>query len=242
MPYSWVLHYLNYFIKKIFYVFFQTCMIMQKNINNEKHLFWLLVWGMAFGYLEAAVVVYLREIYYPEGFAFPLVLIEGRILTTEILREAMTLLIMWAAVSLAYQRVQSRIAAFIILFGVWDIFYYIFLKLLLDWPEGLGTWDILFLIPLPWLGPVWAPVLVSMGFIYVGTTVLLHNHQKHFFNFDKRFIILELFAAFLIIVSFILPGLSIFEQSVPTHFPWYIFLAGFLMGIGVFLSYVQHSK
>jgi hypothetical protein len=197
---------------------------------------------MAFGYLEAAVVVYLREIYYPEGFAFSLVIIEGRILMTEILREAMTLLIMWAAVSLAYQKVQSRIAAFIILFGVWDIFYYIFLKLLLNWPESLGTWDILFLIPLPWLGPVWAPVLVSIGFIYAGTTILLHNHQKHYFPFDKKFIIVELFAALLIIISFILPGLSMFEQKSPEYFPWYIFLTGLLMGMGFFLSCIYRSE
>ena len=208
----------------------------------KKNLFWLVVWGMAFGYLEAAVVVYLREIYYPEGFAFPLVVIEGRILMTEILREAMTLLIMWAAVSLAYQKVQSRIAAFIILFGVWDIFYYIFLKLLLNWPESLGTWDILFLIPLPWLGPVWAPVLVSICFTYAGTVILLHNQQKHFFPFDKKFIIVELFAALLIIISFIFPGLSMFEQKSPEYFPWYIFLAGLLMGMGFFLSYIYHSK
>ena len=208
----------------------------------KKNLFWLVVWGMAFGYLEAAVVVYLREIYYPEGFAFPLVIIEGRILMTELLREAMTLLIMWSAVSLAYQRVQSRIAAFIILFGVWDIFYYIFLKLLLNWPENLGTWDILFLIPLPWLGPVWAPVLVSICFIYAGTTILLYNHQKHYFPFDKKFIIVELFAALLIIISFILPGLSMFEQKSPEYFPWYIFLAGLFIGMRTFLTYIYRSK
>ena len=208
----------------------------------KKNLFWLAIWGIAFGYLEAAVVVYLREIYYPEGFAFPLVIIEGRILMTEILREAMTLLIMWAAVSLAYQKVQSRIAAFIILFGVWDIFYYIFLKLLLNWPESLGTWDILFLIPLPWLGPVWAPVLVSISFIYAGITILWNNYQKHFFPFDKKFIIVELFAALLIIISFIIPGLSMFEQKAPEYFPWYIFLAGLLMGMGFFLSYIYRSE
>jgi hypothetical protein len=201
----------------------------------KKNLFLLMVWGVAFGYMEAAVVVYLRELYYPEGFAFPLVIIPGRIMLTEVLREAATLLIMWATVCLVYKRLQSRVAAFVILFGVWDIFYYIFLKLLLNWPEGLGTWDILFLIPVPWLGPVWAPVLVSIGFIYAGTAILFRNHQNHFLHFGRGFILLELFAALLIIVSFVIPGSSVVEQSLQSHFPWYLFLTGFLMGIGVFL-------
>ena len=206
-----------------------------------KQLFWLIVWGVAFGYLEAAVVVYLREIYYPEGFAFPLVIIHGHIMLTEVLREAATLLIMWATVCLVFKRLQSQVAAFIVLFGVWDIFYYIFLKLLLNWPENLSTWDILFLIPAPWVGPIWAPVIVSIGFIYSGITILVRNHQNHFLHFDRRFILLELFAALLIIISFVIPGLSVLEQSLQTHFPWYLFLTGFFIGIGVFLYYFYNS-
>ncbi len=202
-----------------------------------KQLFWLMVWGAVFGYLEAAIVVYIRELYYPEGFTFPLVIINGRIMLTEVLREAATLLIMWATVCLAYQRLQSRFAAFVVLFGVWDIFYYLFLKLLLNWPESLGTLDILFLIPAPWVGPVWAPILVSIGFIYAGTAILVRNHQNRFLHFDRRFILLELLAALLIIVSFVISGSSVLEQSLPTRFPWYLFLTGFLTGIGVFLYY-----
>jgi hypothetical protein len=210
-----------------------------------KQLFWLMVWGVAFGYMEAAVVVYLRELYYPEGFAFPAVIIPGRIMLAEVLREAVTLLIMWATVYLAYKRLQSRVAAFVVLFGVWDIFYYIFLKLLLNWPESLSTWDILFLIPAPWVGPVWAPILISIGFIYAGTITLIRNHKKHFLYFGIGFILLELFAALLIIVSFMIPGSSVLEQTLPTHFPWYLFFIGYLTGIGIFLySFYssEHSK
>jgi hypothetical protein len=210
-----------------------------------KQLFWLMVWGVAFGYIEASVVIYLRDIYYPQGFAFPLVIIEDHILLTEVIREAVTLLIIWATVCLSYRKLQSRIAAYVVLFGIWDIFYYIFLKLFLNWPENLNTWDILFLIPTPWVGPVWAPVLVSIVFIYAGTAILIRNHQNHFLDFDKRFIVLELFAALLIIVSFIIPGSSVIEQNLPTHFPWYLFLIGFLTGIGIFLYYFysyEHSK
>ena len=207
-----------------------------------KQLLWLIVWGVVFGYMEAAVVVYLREIYYPEGFAFPLVNIHDRILLTEVLREAATLLILWATASLTYKRLQSRFAAFFVLFGLWDIFYYIFLKLLLHWPESMNTLDILFLIPSPWIGPIWAPVLVSLGFIYSGMATLIRNHQNHFFQFGKYFILFELIAALLIIISFIIPGVSVIEQSFPTHFPWYLFLTGFLTGVGVFLYNFHGSE
>ena len=208
----------------------------------KKQLFWLMAWGVLFGYMEAAVVVYLREIYYPEGFAFPLVIIEGHIMLTEIIREAATLFIIWITVCMAYKRLQSRIAAYIVLFGIWDIFYYIFLKLLLNWPEKLNTWDILFLIPSPWVGPVWAPVLVSIGFIYAGISILIRNHQNHFLYFDNKFILLETSAALLIIISFMIPGSSVIEQSLPTYFPWYLFLTGFFTGIGIFLYYFYSSK
>ncbi len=207
-----------------------------------KQLFWLMVWGVAFGYIEASVVVYLREIYYPEGFAFPLVIIQDHIMLTEIIREAVTLLIIWATVCLSYRKLQSRIAAYIVLFGIWDIFYYLFLKLLLNWPESLGTLDILFLIPAPWVGPVWAPVLVSLGFIYAGMAILIRNHQNHFFQFGKGFIVFELIAALLIIISFIIPGSSVIEQSLPTHFPSYLFFIGFLTGVGIFLYYFNSSE
>ena len=207
-----------------------------------KQLFWLIIWGILFGYMEAVVVVYLREIYYPEGFSLPFVVIEGRILLTEILREAATLFMIWATVCLAYKRMQSRIAAFIILFGVWDIFYYLFLKLILNWPASMDTWDILFLIPLPWLGPVWAPVLVSMGFIYAGVTILSYNHRNYFIDFGRGFLWLELLSALIIIVSFLIPGFSIMKQAMPSPFPWYLFLAGFLMGLSIFLYHFHHAK
>ncbi|MFT7823720.1 MAG: hypothetical protein ABXS92_03055 [Sulfurimonas sp.] len=208
----------------------------------KKNLTGLMIWGILFGYMEAAVVVYLREIYYAEGFTFPVVAMAEPVMLTELLREAATLFIMWATVSLTYRRTQSRFAAFFLLFGVWDIFYYLFLKLLLNWPESLGTWDILFLIPLPWAGPVWAPLLVSVGFVWATVIVLKYNHQNRFIAFDRKFILLELFAATIIILSFIIPGTAVIDQDIPTHFPLYLFLSGFLLGSGVFLYYLYRFR
>jgi hypothetical protein len=149
------------------------------------------LFGIAFGYVEAAVVVYLRTIYgpirqatfptMPHGDLFPLLRIEHlqaagpqyvRLLRAEMGRELATM-VMLAAVGLAIGRnFRQWLAGMMIAFGVWDIFYYVFLKLLLGWPASLWTWDILFLLPVPWLGPVIAPVLVSLSMIVAGVVLL----------------------------------------------------------------------
>jgi hypothetical protein len=188
------------------------------------------------------VVVYLRALYYPNGFAFPVVIAETRMAVTELFRELATLIIIWAAASLAYERLQSRAAAFFMIFGIWDIFYYIFLKILLDWPESLSTWDLLFLLPLPWAGPVWAPVLVSIGIIYAGAVVLLHNAEGKPLYFGKRFVIAETVSAAIIILSFLIPGYSVVTETIPVHFPWYLFWAGFVMGVTLFLHQLRAGR
>ncbi len=211
-------------------------------MSIAKQLFWLIVWAVAFAYIEASVVVYLREIYYPDGFAFPVVIAETRMVITELFRELATLIIMWATASLVYARLQSRMAAFMVIFGIWDIFYYLFLKIVLDWPETLNSLDILFLIPLPWVGPVWAPIVVSIGLIYAGISILLQNNEGHFLDFGSKFILLELIAGIIIIVSFLIPGYAVISESIPSYFPQYLFWAGFIMGLGAFLYQSHRSR
>ena len=113
----------------------------------------------------------------PPGELFPLLTIEQaqaagpeqpKTLIIEIGREAATI-VMLAAIALAVaDNAGQWAAAFAIAFGTWDIAFYAFLKLLLDWPASLLTWDILFLIPIPWVGPVLAPVIVSASMIAAG--------------------------------------------------------------------------
>lgn len=123
--------------------------------------FWLGCFAVAMGFAEAAVVVYLRELYYPLGFSFPLKTFPARLLTVEVLREVSTILMLAGVAAVAGRDLPRRLAAFLFCFGVWDIFYYVFLKLLLGWPESLLTWDLLFLIPVAWAAPVLAPLLCS---------------------------------------------------------------------------------
>ena len=121
------------------------------------------LFAISMAYLESAVVVYLRELYYPDGFQFPLTGIPLRILIIEIGREAATILMLYAYAKSVGSNGREVMAYFSLNFGVWDIWYYIWLKLLLDWPATILDWDILFLIPVPWVGPVLAPVIVSLA-------------------------------------------------------------------------------
>ena len=131
------------------------------------------LYAIAMGYIEAAVVVYLRDLYYPGGFRFPLASFPEAMAPVEIARETATLVMLGAVGTLAGKRFWERFGWFIIAFGVWDIAYYGWLKVLLDWPASLFEPDILFLIPSSWVGPVIAPVLVSVLMIGIGAAITL---------------------------------------------------------------------
>ena len=147
-----------------------------------------IIFAIAMGYLEAAVVVYLRELYYPDGFyikekvGFPFIkfgLVEElkpfskKLILTELGREAATIVMLLTLALIAGYSIKSYIAYFLLLFGIWDIFYYVFLKVILGWPESFSTTDVFFLIPVPWIGPVWLPVLLSLIIISIGLIILI---------------------------------------------------------------------
>jgi len=96
---------------------------------------------------------------------------------TEIFWEAATLIMLVGIGIIAGRNSSERFAWFLYSFAVWDIFYYVFLKLLLNWPESFMTWDILFLIPVTWVGPVIAPVIVSITMIAFAL-IILYSNQK----------------------------------------------------------------
>ena len=116
---------------------------------DVKRYVWLAVFAIAMAYLESAVVVYLRLIYYPNGFDFPLVVIPMREALIELGREGATVVMLVAVGRLGTRGFWSGFAGFMFIFGVWDIFYYVWLKVFLNWPPSLATWDILFLLPVP---------------------------------------------------------------------------------------------
>jgi len=124
------------------------------------------------GILEAIVVVYLRQLYYPDGFHFPLTFLSAQMITIEWIREFATIIMLAVLGILAGKDNLQRFFYFLFSFGIWDLAYYAGLKLFLDWPSSLMTWDILFLIPVPWLCPVLAPVICSATMIIFAVSVI----------------------------------------------------------------------
>ncbi len=157
-------------------------------------------------------------------------------LAVEIGREAATIL-MLAAVALAVAgNAGDWAAAFVIAFGTWDITFYVFLRMLLHWPGSLFTWDILFLIPVPWVGPVLAPVLVSAAMIGAG---IWHFHARaegapvrigaaHWFGI--------LGGAAIIILAFAIDCRNIMAGGMPGRFHWEVFLIGLCLAILAYLG------
>lgn len=133
------------------------------------------VFSMAMGYLESAVVVYIRELFYPEGFCFPLKMMTERVMITEIFREFATLVMLAGIGIIAGRSNLERFGFFIFAFGIWDIFFYIFLFALIGWPESLLTWDILFLLPTTWVGPVLAPCINALSMVIFGSLIWYFN-------------------------------------------------------------------
>lgn len=134
-------------------------------MNGYRRYLTLGVFAAAMGVLEAIVVVYLRQIYYPDGFSFPLVSIPPEMLRVELVRELATLMMLACAGALAGRTRLERLGHFLFAFGIWDLCYYAGLKYFLGWPPSLLTWDVLFLIPVVWLGPVLAPVLCALTMV-----------------------------------------------------------------------------
>lgn len=214
----------------------------------------LFFFGISFGYVEAAVVAYLRALYEPmrqaiysnrsPGDLFPLIRLDQldaagpehmRRLSTELVREAATL-IMLAAVALAVARsAREWIAAFAIAFGVWDISFYAFLRVLLGWPESLLTWDVLFLIPVPWAAPVLAPVLASVSMIAAGLLLLWRECVGSPLPW-RWYHWAGVFAGGLVLVlAFTWDFHNTSAGGMPNPFHWPLFVAGEIIGLGAFM-------
>ena len=192
---------------------------------------WLVVFAAAMGFLEAAVVVYLRELYYPDGFHLPFVPLPDRILLTELVRELTTLIMLLAVAMIAGRDRLDRFFVFGFLFGVWDIVYYVGLWLFLGWPESLFTWDILFLIPVAWLGPVFYPVLISVLLI----AGFLAHERLTGRGKTLRLSGIEWAVAYtggvVIVIAFCWNWRTVAEGTVPMSFPVWLFAAGLLAGL-----------
>lgn len=208
----------------------------------RSRLIWLTVFGIAFGYLEAAVVVYLRELYYPAGFNFPLAVPGNRVLMVELGRELATLLMLWGVAMLAGRSGWARFGAFCILFGVWDIVFYLALVLTLGWPQSLMTWDVLFLLPLVWAGPVLTPVLVAVSLVGAGAAIMARV-EAGIRPYTRWWVWAGACLSLLLLLGAFMANHDLIRSNeVPTRFPWMPYLGGLVLGWGVFwVAFVQRA-
>lgn len=207
----------------------------------------VVIFGIAFGYIEAAVVAYLRAIFYPCGFVFPLTdfgasALWKRYLLIEIGREAATVVTIFTGSYLFGRNRQQRAAFFLTIFAIWDIFYYIWLKVLLNWPGSIMDWDILFLIPVAWASPVLAPILVSLTMLVFAITILYRSSVGKAIRVTTTDRLGFFVGAVIVAVSFCIAGLHIAEPAFESYFYWPLFAAGLILAIAAFIKCLLKSK
>ena len=225
---------------------------------------WVILFAIAMGFLETAVVIYLRQLYYPTGFNFPLVIIPNTTAITEFWREFATIIMLVGVGVLCGKTKISRFAYFMIAFAIWDIFYYLFLFILIGWPNSLYTWDILFLIPIPWVGPVIAPCIVAFQLFLFGCLIIYFDEKYQNIKITASQLLLLISGVVIIIISFttdyieqafntsnsiwsVFSEKALFEELksyTPKQFCWWLFWLGDgLSSIGVLLFIKsKHSK
>ncbi len=211
---------------------------MKTSSLTQKTL-WTGIFAMAMAYLEAAVVVYLRKIFGISDVYGEIPPFDPTLGAVEIGREFSTLLMLLSLGIVAGKGVSSRLGFMIYAFGVWDIFYYVWLKVLIGWPESLLDWDILFLIPLPWWGPVIAPLIVAATMAIAG--ILFARLEEKGLKPKWNWACLLLLSASLLLILYTfmaealgaLPAAApVLHQLRPVSFDWPLFLIGY--GLSVF--------
>jgi hypothetical protein len=228
--------------------------------NSERNkLFITAAFAGSMGVLEAIVVYYLRLLYYPAGFSFPIVVMPDAVSSAEMVREAATIIMLAMVAMLTGKDNTRRFVMFLYMFGIWDIFYYLGLKVLVDWPVSLLTWDLLFLIPLPWAAPVLAPVICSLFFIITAVTFTVIQKEGKSISPGLREWIFLVSGVVLILYTFLADSVrtlrgalseggftktrvaELIQHYTPERYRWTIFIIGAAMLFAFLFSTVWRA-
>lgn len=164
---------------------------------NTKTLLKVAIFSVAFAFVEASVVVYLRHLlgstqpdvgrdeilFLVPGIAFLepqtaiKIITDSALLNVERVREAATLIMLGMVATLCAKNIKQAFAYFFFSLGIWDIFYYIFLRLTIGWPKSLFDLDVFFFLPVPLAGPVIVPILVFTILISLSLFYLLKRNN-----------------------------------------------------------------
>lgn len=209
---------------------------------------WVITFAIAFAWVEGAVVVYLREIYFEGSFYFPIVvqweggkLVVDNLMQIEFGREIATIVMLVAVGCVAGKNRLQKFCFFMIAFGVWDIFYYVWLWVMVGWPESLMTWDLLFFVPLPWVGPVITPVLIALTMATAGALIIYYDEKGCVICWRWYDWVIELGCGLVLIVAFCwdwknimqVPD-SLLRDGIPNPFAWWLYLPVFVFSVVYF--------
>jgi hypothetical protein len=187
------------------------------------------IFAIAMAYMESAVVVYLqRALEIDPDRLFPLSKpdLVGNLAAIEVGREFATL-VMFAGIGYVMgRRWQERLAWTAVAFGVWDLMYYFWLWVFIGWPHSPETWDVLFLIPLPWAGPVWAPAVVSVALIGFGLAAAYRSAAGQVPRVGRVELAGAVAGGLLVVASFTANAPALLGGGLPGPYPWPLFAAG----------------
>jgi len=189
----------------------------------------VLAYGVAMAFLESAVVIYLqRALGIDPRALFPLQdpAVTADLAVIEVGREAATLVMLGTVGWLAGRSGLERLAWTAVAFGTRDIFYYAWRWAFIGWPSSLGTWDLRFLIPVPWTGPVWAPVAISLALAGFGLAGARRIRGGRPVRADRAQVGAGIVGGLVVILSFTLDAGRILAGAAPDTFAWPIFAAG----------------
>jgi hypothetical protein len=217
---------------------------------QRSKLWWVGVYAMAMAYVEAAVVIYLRRLYNIEDIARDIPSFESDIAAIEMGRELATLVMLLGIGWIAGRSLQSRLAFAFFAFGVWDIFYYFWLWVFIGWPASPLDMDLLFLLPLPWWGPVLSPMLIALLMVGGGIAGVLNDDGGYRVRLnwnDVGLLALGLVICLYVFMADAVAAMPIhpknFHEIQPTTFKWPIYITGFvLMCIAVWRSVWQRTR
>jgi hypothetical protein len=196
-------------------------------MNIGKRFAWVSAYAVAMAFMEAVVVVYIRGLLRITNDHVAL----GSYVTMEMWREAATIVMLVAVGWLAGRRRLDRLAYGLFAFGLWDIWYYVWLKVLTGWPETLLSWDVLFLIPLRWWGPVLSPVLIAALICISAVLMVVRMERGERLELDPARIgslvaggLLALYVFMSDSLYALLQGRSDWDTLRPGPFKWPLFL------------------
>ncbi len=205
-------------------------------MESFKKLPFVAVYAIAMANVEAAVVVYLREIYGIEDIVRDLPTTTDRFTAIEVSREVATMAMLLCVGWIAGKRLQDRLGHFVFAFGLWDIAYYGWLALFDGWPRSPLDWDVLFLIPMPWWGPVLAPALIAATMCVGGAAAVLGADRGVRWRLSWANAAVGAAGIVIVLYTFMADaldaapdGLDAVANVRPSDFQWPLFLAGFVV-------------